>query len=62
MQLGAREGGLAIIVNRLAIPGVFGLYASFFTRIRELVWIVIGVSLVKVGNKNLTKEICSSEK
>ena len=61
MQLGAREGGLAIIVNRLAIPGVFGLYASFFTRIRELVWIVIGVSLVKVGNKNITKEVCSSK-
>ncbi len=61
MQLGAREGGLAIIVDRLAIPGVFGLYASFFTRIRELVWIVIGVSLVKVGNKKYSKEICSSK-
>ncbi len=61
MQLGAREGGLAIIVNRLAIPGVFGLYASFFTRIRELVWIIIGVSLVKVGNKKFTKEVCNSK-
>ena len=61
MQLGAREGGLAIIVDRLAIPGVFGLYASFFTRVRELVWIVIGVSLVKVGNKKITTPVCNSK-
>lgn len=62
MQLGAREGGLAIIVNRLAIPSVFGLYASLFTRIRELVWIVIGVSLVKIGNQNCKKKTCHSKR
>ena len=33
-------------------PGV-GLFASFYTRIRELFWIFVGVGLVKIGNKNV---------
>ncbi len=55
MQLGAREGGLAIIIRRLGIDPAFGIFTSFYTRIRELVWIVIGVALVKVGNKRIMK-------
>lgn len=57
MQMGAREGGLALVIQILGYPngaGV-GLFAAFFTRIRELVWIFIGVALVKVGNKKLMK-------
>lgn len=54
MQLGAREGSLAAIVGLLGFgaPGV-GLFASFYTRIRELFWIFVGVGLVKIGNKNV---------
>ena len=56
MQLGAREGGLALIVKILGIgTGGLGVFASFYTRIRELFWIFVGVSLVKVGNKKLMK-------
>jgi len=56
MQLGAREGGLAVIIQILGISSAgVGVFASFYTRIRELVWIFIGVSLVKVGNKQLMK-------
>ena len=56
MQLGAREGGLALIVKILGIgTGGVGVFASFYTRIRELVWIFIGVGLVKVGNKKIMK-------
>ena len=55
MQLGAREGGLAIIIRRLGIDPAFGIFTSFYTRIRELVWIVIGVALMKVGNKRIMK-------
>lgn len=50
MQLGAREGGLALAVGGLAIPGAFGVYTGLLTRVRELIWIVIGVALMKVGN------------
>ena len=57
MQMGAREGGLAIIIKILGYPGGLGLgvFSSFFTRIRELVWIFIGVGLVKIGNKKIMK-------
>lgn len=50
MQLGAREGGLALAVGKLAIPGAFGVYTGLITRVRELLWIAIGVLLMKVGN------------
>lgn len=54
MQLGAREGGLLLIVKilNLTAPSI-GIFTSLYTRIRELVWIFIGVSLVKVGNKHI---------
>ena len=51
MQLGAREGGLALAVGGLSIPLAFGVYTGLLTRVRELIWIVIGVALMKVGNK-----------
>lgn len=51
MQLGAREGGFAIATGSLAIPEAFGIYTGLITRLRELVWIIIGVLLMKVGNK-----------
>ena len=54
MQLGAREGGLSRIVKILGLtaPGI-GIITSLYTRVRELVWIFICVSLVKVGNKKI---------
>lgn len=56
MQLGAREGGLALAVGGLSIPLAFGVYTGLLTRVRELIWIVIGVALMKVGNKIVTSD------
>lgn len=50
MQLGAREGGFALATGGLAISGAFGIYTALITRVRELVWICVGVLLMKVGN------------
>ena len=56
MQLGAREGGLALIIKILGVStGGVGVFASFYTRIRELFWVFVGVGLVKVGNKRIMK-------
>ena len=55
MQLGAREGGLALAVDGLHLMGALGVYTGLITRLRELVWIAIGILLIKVGNKNLDK-------
>lgn len=62
MQLGAREGGLMIIVGILGISaGGIGVLSSLYSRLRELTWILIGVSLVKVGNKNLMRPLNEQE-
>lgn len=57
MQIGAREGSLAIIMHLLygSATGI-GIYASIFTRIREIFWVLIGVSLVKVGYRRIMKD------
>jgi hypothetical protein len=56
MQLGAREGGMALATGGLSMPGSYGLYTSLVTRIRECIWIVIGVILMKIGNKKVTAD------
>lgn len=49
MQLGAREGGFAIAVAQLSISSAYGVYTGLISRLRELIWIIIGVALMKVG-------------
>lgn len=52
MQLGAREGGLALAVDGLHLSGVLGVYTGLITRLRELFWIAVGILLIKIGNKD----------
>ncbi|KAA6334710.1 hypothetical protein EZS27_016998 [termite gut metagenome] len=51
MQLGGREGGFALAVGGLSLSGAYGVYTALITRVREFFWIVIGLALMKVGNK-----------
>lgn len=55
MQLGSREGGLAIAASGISIPGSYGFYTSLMTRVREFIWIVIGIGLMKIGNGKTDK-------
>ena len=50
MQLGAREGGFALSVSALSISGAYGVYTSLITRVREVIWIIIGLALMRIGN------------
>lgn len=52
MQLGSREGGVAMAVAGLSMPAASGLTTALATRLRELVWIIIGVGIMKIGNKH----------
>lgn len=52
MSIGAREGGFAIAVGSLTIAPAYGVYMGLLTRVRELIWIAIGLLLIKVGNRN----------
>lgn len=52
MSMGAREGGFALAVGGLSMSGAYGVYTSLIVRIRELIWIAIGLLLIKIGNKS----------
>lgn len=56
MQLGGREGGFALAVGGLSMSGAYGVYTALLTRVRELIWIVIGLALMKVGNNKSSSE------
>lgn len=51
MQMGAREGGFALATGGLAMTKAFGVYTSLIVRLREIFWIIVGIALMKVGNR-----------
>ncbi len=48
MQLGTREGGLALVLKIMGHAGSFGIYMGLVMRIRELFWIAIGLLLTRI--------------
>ena len=48
MQIGAREGSIALMSERLHLTAGYGLFTGILYRLRELCWIVIGLILIKV--------------
>ncbi len=58
MQLGTREGGLALALQSVGYPAVAGVFIGVVMRIRELVWIVIGLVIMnKTGKTNVGNEV-----
>lgn len=53
MQMGTREGGIFLALQALepSVPELFPIAVSisFATRIREFIWIIIGLSIVKLS-------------
>lgn len=47
--LGAKESGVLAVVAALGMPAGAGVYASLVTRIREIVWIAIGLAVVPLA-------------
>ena len=48
MQIGAREGGIALVSDRLHLTAGYGLFTGLLCRLRELCWIVVGLILIKI--------------
>jgi uncharacterized protein (TIRG00374 family) len=48
-SLGTKEGGVLAAVAALGMPAGAGVYASLVTRLRELVWIAIGLALIPLA-------------
>jgi len=51
MEMGTREGGFAMVTGSLHMSQANGVLTGLVTRIRELIWIAIGLMLMKIGNK-----------
>ncbi len=51
MQLGTREGGLALTLKAMALPAGLGIYMGLVMRLRELFWIGIGLLLMRIQKK-----------
>lgn len=49
MQLGTREGGLALALKSVGMPASAGIFIGIIMRIREVVWIIIGLALMRVS-------------
>ena len=52
MQLGAREGSIALVSERLHLTAGYGLFTGLLCRLRELCWIVIGLLMIKLKDRN----------
>lgn len=50
-ELGSKEGGLYLIFGLLGLPPALGVYASVMSRLRELAWIAIGLTLTWVAGR-----------
>ncbi len=47
MQLGVQEGGFAISTAAMGLTAALGLFVSIICRVREIVWIIIGIALMR---------------
>jgi uncharacterized protein (TIRG00374 family) len=51
LNLGAREGGLALGLESLALPPLLGVYLGVVMRLREFVWILVGLSFILLASE-----------
>ena len=48
MQLGVQEGGFVLSIAALGLSAALGIFVSIICRVREIIWIVIGLMLMKL--------------
>ena len=48
MQLGVQEGGFVVSIAVLGFSAALGIFVSIICRVREILWIVIGLMLMKL--------------
>jgi hypothetical protein len=48
MQLGVQEGGFVISIAALGLSAALGIFVSIICRFREIVWILIGLVLMRI--------------
>ncbi|MBQ7443386.1 MAG: flippase-like domain-containing protein [Bacteroidaceae bacterium] len=48
MQLGVQEGGFVISIAALGLSAALGIFVSIICRVREIIWIFVGILLMKL--------------
>ena len=48
MQLGVQEGGFVLSIAALGLSAALGIFVSIICRVREIIWIIIGIALMKI--------------
>lgn len=48
MQLGVQEGGFVLSIAALGLSAALGIFVSIICRVREIIWILIGIILMKM--------------
>ena len=48
MQLGVQEGGFVLSIAALGLSAALGIFVSIICRVRELLWIAVGLILMKI--------------
>ena len=54
MQLGVQEGGFVLSIAALGLSAALGIFVSIICRVREIIWIVIGILLMKLPGSSST--------
>lgn len=60
-ELGSKEGGLYLIFSLLGLPPSLGVYASVMSRLRELTWIGIGLTLTWVSGRRTPRPAATGD-
>ena len=48
MQLGVQEGGFVLSIAALGLSAALGIFVSIICRVREIIWILIGILLMRL--------------
>ena len=48
MQLGVQEGGFVLSIAALGLSAALGIFVSIICRVREIIWILVGILLMKL--------------
>ncbi len=51
MQLGVQEGGFVVSIALLGFAPSLGIFVCIICRVREIIWIALGLALMRIGEK-----------
>jgi len=49
MQIGVQEGGFVVSIALLGLPPALGIFVCIICRVREIIWIAVGLVLMKIS-------------